>query len=35
MGKKRYLFRKIGDTKGTYHGQMDTLKDKNGNDLKK
>ena len=35
MGKKRYLFRKTGDTKGKYHAQVDTVKDRNGNDLKK
>ena len=30
MGKKRYLFRKIGDTKGKYHAQMNTIQDRNG-----
>ena len=35
MGKKRYLFGETGDTKGKYHAQMGTVKDRNGNDLKK
>ena len=30
MGKIRDLFRKIGDTKGTLHAKMDTIKDRNG-----
>ena len=30
MGKIRDLFKKIGDTKGTFHGKMSTIKDKNG-----
>ena len=33
MGKIRALFKKIGDTKGTFHGKMSTIKDKNGMDL--
>ena len=33
MGKKRYLFRKIGDTKGKYHAQMNTIQDRNGMNL--
>ena len=33
MGKTRDLFKKIGDTKGTFHVKMDTIKDKNGKDL--
>ena len=33
MGKARDLFKKIRDTKGTFHGRMDTIKDKNGKDL--
>ena len=33
MGKIRDLFKKIGDTKGTFHGKMSTIKDKNGMDL--
>ena len=34
MGKTRDLFKKIRDTKGTFHAKMDTTKDKNGMDLK-
>ena len=34
MGKTRHLFKKIRDTKGTFHAKMDTTKDKNGMDLK-
>ena len=33
MGKTRYLFKKIGDTKGTFHAKMGTLKDRDGMDL--
>ena len=33
MGKTRDLFQKIGDTKGTYHAKMSTIKDRNGMDL--
>ena len=33
MGKTRELFKKIRDTKGTFHGKMGTIKDKNGEDL--
>ena len=33
MGKTRDLFRKIGDTKGTFHTEMSTIKDRNGMDL--
>ena len=33
MGKTRDLFKKIIDTKGTFHAKMDTIKDKNGVDL--
>ena len=33
MGKTRDLFKKIGDTKGTFHTKMGTVKDRNGNDL--
>ena len=33
MGKTRDLFKKIRDTKGTFHAKMDTIKDKNGMDL--
>ena len=32
MGKAKDLFKKIGDTKGTFHVKMDTIKDKNGKD---
>ena len=30
MGKTRYLFKKISDTKGTFHAKMGTIKDRNG-----
>ena len=33
MGKTRYLFKKIRDTKGTFHAKMGTIKDGNGMDL--
>ena len=33
MGKTRDLFKKIRDTKGTFHAKMDTIKDRNGMDL--
>ena len=33
MGKTRGLFKKIRDTKGTFHVKMGTLKDRNGMDL--
>ena len=33
MGKTRYLFKKIKDTKGTFHAKIGTIKDKNGKDL--
>ena len=32
MGKTRDLFKKIGDTKGTFHAKMGTIKDRNGMD---
>ena len=32
-GKTRDLFKKISDTKGTFHAKMDTIKDRNGMDL--
>ena len=35
MGKTRHLFKKIRDTKGTFHAMMDTIKDRNGMDLTK
>ena len=28
-----YLFKKIGDIKGTFHARMGTVKDRNGKDL--
>ena len=33
MGKTRDLFKESSDTKGTFHAEMDTLKDRNGMDL--
>ena len=33
MGKTRDLFKKTGDTKGTFHAKMGTRKDRNGMDL--
>ena len=33
MGKTRDLFKKIRDTKGTFHAQMGTIKDRNGKNL--
>ena len=33
MGKSRDLFKKIGDTKGTFHAKMGSIKDRNGMDL--
>ena len=32
-GKTRDLFKKIRDTKGTFHAKMGTVKDRNGMDL--
>ena len=32
MGKTRDFFKKIRDTKGTFHGKMGTIKDRNGMD---
>ena len=32
-GKTRDLFKKIRDTKGTFHAKMDLIKDRNGMDL--
>ena len=32
-GKTRDLFKKIRDTKGTFHGKIGTIKDRNGMDL--
>ena len=34
MGKSRDLFKKIRDTKGTFHAKMGTIKDGNGMDLR-
>ena len=34
MGKTRDLFKKIRDTKGTFHAKTGTIKDRNGKDLK-
>ena len=34
MGKTRDLFKKISDTKGTFHAKMGTIKDRNCMDLK-
>ena len=33
MGKTRELFKKIRDTKGTFHATMGSIKDRNGMDL--
>ena len=33
MGKTRDLFKKIRDTKGTFHAKMGTIKDRNGMNL--
>ena len=35
MGKTRHLFKKIRDTKKTFHAKMDTIKDRNSKDLQK
>ena len=37
MGKTRDLFKKIRDTKGTFHAKISTIKDRNGmaEDIKK
>ena len=35
MGKTRILFKKIRDTKGTFHAKMGSIKDRNGMHLKK
>ena len=34
MGTTRHLFKKIRDTKGTFHAKMGTIKDRNDMDLK-
>ena len=33
MGKTRDLFNKIGDTRGTFHEKMGSIKDRNAMDL--
>ena len=33
MGKTRDLFKKIRDIKGTFHGRMGTINERNSNDL--
>ena len=33
MGKTRGLFKKTRDTKGTFHAEMGSIKDRNGRDL--
>ena len=33
MGKIRYIFKKIRDTKGTFHAKMGTVNDRNDMDL--
>ena len=33
MGKTKDLFRKIRNTKGTFHAKMGSIKDRNGRDL--
>ena len=33
MGKTRDLFKKIRDTKGTFHAKMGSIKDRNGMEL--
>ena len=33
MGKTRDLFKKIRDTKGTFHAKMGSIRDRNGIDL--
>ena len=35
MGKTRDLFKKIRDTKGTFHAKMGTIKDRNSMDLRR
>ena len=34
-GKTRDLFKKMGDTKGTFHAEMGSIKDRNGVDLQR
>ena len=33
MGKTRDVFKEIGDTKGTFHAKMSTIKERNNMDL--
>ena len=33
MAKTRGLFKKVRDTKGTFHAKMDSIKNRNGMDL--
>ena len=33
MGKMRNLFKKIRDTKGTFHAKMGSIKERNGREL--
>ena len=33
MGKPRDLFKKTGDSMGTFHAKMGTIKDENGKDI--
>ena len=33
MGKTRDLFKKTGDTRGTFHAKISTIKDRNSRDL--
>ena len=33
MGQIRGIFKKIGNSKGTFHPKMSTIKDRNGKDL--
>ena len=35
MGKTRDLFKKTGDTRGTFHAKMGSIKDRNGMELEK
>ena len=35
MGKTRDLFKKMRDTRGTFHAKMGSIKDRNGMDLQK
>ena len=35
IGKTRDLFKKIRDTKGTFHAKMGTIKDRNSMDLRR